>query len=254
MPNAPEVASTSSGEPSARLDVRVVLAAVSLALLVFPFGLTLLLVEDRWAPLLRLDRGARDSLHRYAVARPGFVAAMQLISNSGSGAVWAVVLTLSVGWLLWRRLPRLALFVVITAAGSSLLNVMVKTAVHRLRPVLADPVARARGLSFPSAHAQGAVAGYEVLLLVLVPILYGPWRRVVVTYAVLAVLAIGFSRIALGVHYPSDVWGGFMLGSAWVAAMAAAFNVTVVNRQRRAVATSGRSADGGQSLGGTRGR
>ena len=254
MPNAPEVASTSWGEPSARLDVRVVLAAVSLALLVFPFGLTLLLVEDRWAPLLRLDRGARDSLHRYAVARPGFVAAMQLISNSGSGAVWAVVLTLSVGWLLWRRLPRLALFVVITAAGSSLLNVMVKTAVHRLRPVLADPVARARGLSFPSAHAQGAVAGYEVLLLVLVPILYGPWRRVVVTYAVLAVLAIGFSRIALGVHYPSDVWGGFMLGSAWVAAMAAAFNVTAVNRQRRAVATSGRSADGGQSLGGTRGR
>ncbi len=254
MPNAPEVASTSSGEPSARLDVRVVLAAVSLALLVFPFGLTLLLVEDRWAPLLRLDRGARDSLHRYAVARPGFVAAMQLISNSGSGAVWAVVLTLSVGWLLWRRLPRLALFVVITAAGSSLLNVMVKTAVHRLRPVLADPVARARGLSFPSAHAQGAVAGYEVLLLVLVPILYGPWRRVVVTYAVLAVLAIGFSRIALGVHYPSDVWGGFMLGSAWVAAMAAAFNVTAVNRQRRAVDTSGRSADGGQSLGGTRGR
>lgn len=254
MPNAPEVASTSSGEPSARLDVRVVLAAVSLALLVFPFGLTLLLVEDRWAPLLRLDRGARDSLHRYAVARPGFVAAMQLISNSGSGAVWAVVLTLSVGWLLWRRLPRLALFVVITAAGSSLLNVMVKTAVHRLRPVLADPVARARGLSFPSAHAQGAVAGYEVLLLVLVPILYGPWRRVIVTYAVLAVLAIGFSRIALGVHYPSDVWGGFMLGSAWVAAMAAAFNVTAVNRQRRAVATSGRSADGGQSLGGTRGR
>jgi membrane-associated phospholipid phosphatase len=254
MPNAPEVASTSSGEPSARLDVRVVLAAVSLALLVFPFGLTLLLVEDRWAPLLRLDRGARDSLHRYAVARPGFVAAMQLISNSGSGAVWAVVLTLSVGWLLWRRLPRLALFVVITAAGSSLLNVMVKTAVHRLRPVLADPVARARGLSFPSAHAQGAVAGYEVLLLVLVPILYGPWRRVVVTYAVLAVLAIGFSRIALGVHYPSDVWGGFMLGAAWVAAMAAAFNVTAVNRQRRAVATSGRSADGGQSLGGARGR
>lgn len=98
------------------------------------------------------------------------------------------------------------------------------------------------------------MAGYEVLLLVLVPILYGPWRRVVVTYAVLAVLAIGFSRIALGVHYPSDVWGGFMLGAAWVAAMAAAFNVTAVNRQRRAVATSGRSADGGQSLGGTRGR
>src|SRR5450759_4262622 len=235
MPNAPEVASTSSGEPSARLDVRVVLAAVSLVLLVFPFGLTLLLVEDRWAPLLRLDRGARDSLHRYAVARPGFVAAMQLISNSGSGAVWAVVLTLSVVWLLWRRLPRLALFVVVTAAGSSLLNTLVKTSVHRLRPVLTHPVAHESGLSFPSGHAQAAVVGYAVLLLVFLPILHGLWRRVAVAVAVLMVFAIGFSRIALGVHYVSDVVGGYVLGAAWVAAMAAAFNAMRVDRGRRRV-------------------
>jgi membrane-associated phospholipid phosphatase len=234
------------GEPTTRWDVRVVLAAASLVLLAVPFGLTLLLVEDRWAPLLRLDRGARDTLHQYAVTHPGFVTAIRLISDFGSAVAWIVVLTPMVTWLIWRGLLRIALFAVMTAAGSSLLNVGVKTAVHRLRPVLADPVARAHGLSFPSAHAQSAVVGYGVLLFVFLPILSGVWRRCAVTFAVVAVSAIGFSRIALGVHYVSDVVGGLVLGVAWVAAMAAAFNVTAVNRERRAAVTSGWSGSDGQ--------
>ena len=115
------------------------------------------------------------------------------------------------------------------------MNVVVKTAVHRLRPVLSDPVAHAQGLSFPSAHAQAAVVGYALLLLVFLPILQGVWRTGAVTFALVAVLAIGFSRIALGVHYLSDVIGGFVLGAAWVMAMAAAFNAMRVDRGRRRV-------------------
>lgn len=252
MPNATEAASTSSGEPPARRDVRaalLVLAAVSLVLLA-TFALTLLLVEDRWAPLLRLDRGARDGLHRYAVTHQGFVAAMRMISSSGSGVAWVVVLAPVVAWLLWRGLPKPAVFVVVTAVGSSLLNLVVKATVHRLRPVLTDPVALSHGLSFPSAHAQLAIVGYTVLLLVFLPMLYGSWRRVVIIFAVLAVLTIGFSRIALGVHYVSDVVGGFLLGAAWLAAMTAAFSVISINRERRAQVTSRRSAAGTQSLGG----
>lgn len=200
------------------------LAAVSLALLAVPGALTLLLVEDRWAPLLRADNGARDGLHGFAVTHAGFVGAMQLISASGSALAWQVVLTAVLVWLLWRRLPRLALFVLVTAVGSSVLNTVVKTAVHRLRPVLTNPVAHESGLSFPSGHAQSAIVGYAVLLLIFLPILPGVWRRVAVTSAVLMVLAIGFSRVALGVHYVSDVVGGLVLGAAWVAAMAAVFN------------------------------
>jgi undecaprenyl-diphosphatase len=208
---------------------------VALALVAVPFGLTLLLVEDKWAPLLRADGGARDSLHSYAVTHAGFVDAMQLISDSGSALAWQVVLAVVVVWLLWRRMPRLALFVVITAAGSSLLNAAVKAAVHRLRPVLTDPVAHETGLSFPSGHAQAAIVGYAVLLLVFLPILQGPWRGTAVTLAGIMVLAIGFSRVALGVHYVSDVVGGFLLGAAWVAAMTAAFNAMRADRGRRAV-------------------
>ena len=222
-------------EPATRFGVRAVLAAVALALLAVPGALTLLLVEDKWAPLLRVDAAARDNLYGYAVSHAGFVGAMQLISDSGSALAWQIVLGVTVAWLLWRRLPRLALFVAVTAAGSSLLNTVVKTSVHRLRPVLAHPVAHEPGSSFPSGHAQAAIVGYAVLLLVFLPILQGLLRRTAVTFAVLMVLAIGFSRIALGVHYLSDVVGGFVLGAAWVAAMAAAFNAMRVDRGHRAV-------------------
>ncbi len=218
--------------PTTRLGARALLAAASLTLVAVPFSLTLLLVEDRWAPLLRADVGARDRLHSYAVAHAGFVNVMQLISNSGSALAWLLVLTAVFCWLLWRRLPRLALFVVVTASGSSLLNFVVKTAVHRLRPALADPVAQAHGLSFPSGHAQGAVVGYTLLLSVLLPWLHGPGRRAAVAIAAVMFLLVGFSRVALGVHYVSDVVGGFILGAAWVTAMAAAFNVTRLDRGR----------------------
>jgi len=253
MPNASEASSRSSVEPTARWRVelvRVAGVAAALVLVAVPFALILELIEDRWPPLLRADRGARDGLHAYAVTSPGFVARMQLISDIGSAPVWLGVSSVVVAWLCWRRLPRLALFVVITAAGSSLLNAVVKTAVHRLRPVLTHPVAREEGLSFPSGHAQAAIVGYAVLLIVFLPILRGAWRRTAVALAVVMVLAIGFSRIALGVHFVSDVVGAFILGAAWVALMAAVFNVMTLDPGRRARVTSPRSAAGSQSLGG----
>jgi len=230
--------SSSSVEHATRFGARSVLAAVALALVAVPFALVLLLIEDKWPPLLHIDSGARDSLHNYALTHTGFVTAMQVISSSGSALAWQLVLTPLVVWLLWRRLPRLALFVVITAAGSSLLNTVVKSSVHRLRPVLTDPVANAGGLSFPSGHAQAAVVGYSVLLLVFLPVMHGAWRKVGIALAVFMVLAIGFSRIALGLHYLSDVLGGYVLGGAWVAAMAAAFNALRVERGRRRVGMS----------------
>ena len=227
--------STEPTKPTTRFGRRSFLSAVALGLVAVPGALTLLLVEDKWAPLLEADNGARDSLHNFAVSHQGFVEAMQLISDSGSALAWEIILAAVVVWLLWRRLARLALFVAITAAGSSVLNTGVKAAVHRLRPVLTDPVAHEPGSSFPSGHAQAAIVGYAVLLLVFLPVLRGVWRRAAWTLAMFMVLAIGFSRVALGVHYVSDVVGGFVLGAAWVAAMTAAFNAMRVDRGHRKV-------------------
>ena len=111
-----------------------------------------------------------------------------------------------------------------------------KNLVDRARPALPDPVASADGFSFPSGHAQAAMVGYAVLLLVFLPALRGVWHGLAVTVATAMVVAIGFSRVALGVHYVSDVLAGYALGAAWVAAMAAAFNAWRVDRGRKPAA------------------
>ncbi|MGH8971051.1 MAG: phosphatase PAP2 family protein [Actinomycetes bacterium] len=215
---------TPAGPPERRFGTRALLAAVALVLVAVPFALLLFLVQDKWSPLARADAGARDDLHAYAVDHGSFVTAMSAVSDAGSTLAYLAVFAVVVGWLLWRRLPRLAVFVAVTVAGSSLLNQTVKVAVDRSRPVLPDPVAHASGMSFPSGHAQAAIVAYSVLLLVFLPVLRGAWRAAMVAVAVLMVLAIGFSRVALGVHYVSDVLAGYVLGAAWVAAMTAAFN------------------------------
>jgi undecaprenyl-diphosphatase len=202
-----------------------VFAGAALLLVAVPFGLLLFLVEDSWRPLVRMDGGARDDMHAVALRHDGLVGALKTLSTIGSAVVYIPLFAAVAAWLAWwQRLPRLAAFVVVTMTGSVVLNSLVKLAVDRARPVLADPVAHAAGMSFPSGHAQSAMVAASVLLLVFLPLLRGAWRWVAVGAAVAYVLAIGFARVTLGVHYVSDVLAGYVLGAAWVAAMIAAFN------------------------------
>ena len=78
-PSTPEAPPPSSTRSTTRFGARAVLVGVALALVAVPGALTLLLVEDRWAPLLSVDNGARDRLHNFAVTHTRFVGAMQLI-------------------------------------------------------------------------------------------------------------------------------------------------------------------------------
>jgi len=199
------------------------LLAATVVLVAVPFLALLLLVEERSSVLRGIDDGARDGLHGYGLRHPLFVSAMRLLATVGSSAVWTLTFLPVVAWLLWRRSVRLAVFVVITVEGSTLLNNVVKLAVHRARPVLRDPLAHAGGASFPSGHAQAAIVGYGVLVLLFRPAWRGVWRQVFTAAAAGMVLAIGFSRVALGVHFVSDVLAAYVLGVAWLTAMTAAF-------------------------------
>ena len=204
---------------------RSYVAVASVALVAIPFTALLVLVQSGWSPLRRVDAATSAALHHYAVSHPAFVTAMRVLSTIGATWSWAVILTVVVGWLMWRHSPRLAVFVAVTAVTSSILNNVVKVAVARARPVSVDPVAVATGFSFPSGHAQSAVVGCGLLVVVFAPVAGLVARRIVVTVAVVMVLGIGFSRIALGVHYLTDVLAGYVLGLAWLAAMLAVFNV-----------------------------
>jgi membrane-associated phospholipid phosphatase len=198
-----------------------------------PFTALLLLVQSNWSPLRRIDVSSSVDLHRVAVSHPGFVTTMRTLSTIGTGWTWTAILAIVTGWLVVRRLGRLALFVVVTAVSSSLINIAVKAAVTRARPVSVDPVAVATGFSFPSGHAQSAVVGYGLLAIVFLPLMGRVARRMGVIAAGLMVLSIGFSRIALGVHYITDVLAGYILGLAWLAAMLAVFDLWPLVHGRR---------------------
>src|SRR3954451_4821786 len=172
----PRTGSDASAAADARFGARALVAGLALTLVAVPFGLLLFLVQDKWRPLLRVDDGARDDLHAFAVHHAGFVDAMKGLEVVGSALVYFPLFAAVAAWLLVRRLPRLAAFVVATVAGSWLLNQLVKRLVDRARPVLPNPVAHAGGMSFPSGHAQSAIVAYSVLLLVFLPLLHGAWR------------------------------------------------------------------------------
>ena len=92
-----------------------------------------------------------------------FVVAMETLTTIGRWWVYMPVFAVLVGWLLWRRLTRLAAFVAVTVGVSPGINDLVKSAVHRSRPVLANPLAHEGGASFPSGHAQAAVVALSLI-------------------------------------------------------------------------------------------
>ncbi|MFJ3233722.1 phosphatase PAP2 family protein [Streptomyces sp. NPDC086787] len=207
-----------------RFGARLLGAAAVAGLAAVPFALLLVLVEGRWQPLRSVDSGAARSLHQTAVDHPGWTATLRFLS----GWVWdPVTLRVAVAavtlWLLYRRAWRLAAWSAVTAVAGGLIGLFTKVVVERARPSLEDPVARAPGFSFPSGHAMTATTSFAILLLVLLPLVPRGRRPICWSVAVVSVLGVGFTRIALGVHWFSDVLGGWLLGLAVVALTTWAF-------------------------------
>ncbi len=99
-------------------------------------------------------------------------------------------------------------------AVGGILGVLLKLLVDRARPAFPEPVAHASGYSFPSGHALNSMLGVGVLLLVFLPVLRGTGRIIAYVAGAAVVLLTGYDRVALGVHYVSDVLAG------WVVALA----------------------------------
>ncbi|MFJ8043940.1 phosphatase PAP2 family protein [Kitasatospora sp. NPDC096147] len=208
-----------------RLGERLLATVAAFGLGAVPTALLLVLIEANWPPLHRLDAAAAEQLHTAVRDHPAALTALRVLSEG----VWdpltlRLLVAATVGWLWWRGARRLALWAAATVTASGLIGLAVKAAVARARPALPDPVAHAPGFSFPSGHAMTAATCCAVLLLVFTPVL---GRRSLLTaraVAVVSVLGVGFTRVALGVHWVSDVLGGWLLGLALVAATAWAFD------------------------------
>lgn len=221
---------SSSATPSAtetgtraRLGPRLALASAAAFLVAVPFTLLLILVQTSFPPLHRLDQGAAETLHAWALEHPGWVTLLGLWTDVFSPEAWRVAVALAVAWLVYRRRWRLAAWAVTTITVGGLLGLGLKWAVDRARPHLPDPVAVAPGASFPSGHALNAALGAGVLILLVLP--YVSKRAGVLLWCAGAVIVAGvaYTRVALAVHWVSDVVAGVIFGTAVVIATTAAF-------------------------------
>lgn len=181
----------------------------------------LALVAARWHPLVALDGAVARTTHRWAVEERGLTHAFRILTDW----VWdpltlRVLCAATAGWLLWRRSAwRTALWLLGTCALAALLQQGLKAAVDRPRPVWSDPVDSAHYAAFPSGHAMTATMVCGLLLWLLHRYGAGPGRRrTALAAAVVSVVGVGLTRVWLGVHWPSDVLGGWLLGATVVAA------------------------------------
>ncbi|MDW4905761.1 phosphatase PAP2 family protein [Streptomyces sp. ADMS] len=191
--------------------------AVSLAL---ASVLLLTLVAVDWHPLIALDGDIARATHRRAVDEAGLTHAFRILTDWVWDPLTMRLLCAAVAvWLVWRLSAWwLALWLVVTCALGTVVQQTLKAAVGRARPVWADPVDSAHYAAFPSGHAMTATVVCGLLLWLLRR--YGAGRvvwRTAVTVAAISVVGVGLTRIWLGVHWPSDVLAGWLLGALMVA-------------------------------------
>jgi undecaprenyl-diphosphatase len=169
----------------------------------------------------RFDGYVRATVH--SAASPVFTSAMLFFTSLGSvlGLTCLFVATLIVYWILhwWRAVG----LILITMLGAVVLEEALKLGFHRRRPVPFFGLAVPHSYSYPSGHALFSFTFFSTVASLTAARTRQRWLRIVIWLAaILTILNIGFSRIYLGVHYPTDVIAGYLIGIIWVAAVSLA--------------------------------
>lgn len=170
-------------------------------------------IDSRLLLALRHPQDASDPLGPFWVEE-----LMRDITAFGGTGPLAFITAAGLIYLLLRRRRRTALFLFAAIAGGQLLSSLLKLGFDRPRPDLVPHGATVYTASFPSGHAMMTAIVYLTLAALLAR--SESRRRLKAFLLLLAVcvtLLVGISRVYLGVHWPSDVLGGWMIGSAWAA-------------------------------------
>jgi undecaprenyl-diphosphatase len=156
------------------------------------------------------------------------------ITTLGTGVV-LVMIVLVASVFLWQTQHKWSVYLLLLGVlGGKLLNTLLKTLYERPRPSVVQWITEVHSASFPSGHAMSSMVVYgSVAYLVgrLEPSAH--LRRTTWTLAALVILAIGVSRMYLGVHYPSDIIAGFVGGLAWLAFVASSMTALKFFARRR---------------------
>ncbi len=191
------------------LDILIPLAAL------FLFGW--LAKEVLEANTARVDLAVRMFVHQFTA--PPLTEIMRALSFIGSAAVVSTLTVLAVVLLVGSHRARSAALLAVTMAGAVTLDMTLKEAFRRPRPTAFFGTSPA-SYSFPSGHALDSLCFYAVLALILSEwVRKAQFRVCIWIAAMLMSLLIGLSRIYLGVHYPSDVAGGYCAAIFWIGAV-----------------------------------
>jgi membrane-associated phospholipid phosphatase len=219
-----------------RFGTRAVLAAAGVFTAAVPLTILAVLIRDRSTGLRALDQDVSTAAHGFVLARPWLAETL----NVGSvvlhpRVMWVVTGVTAI--VLWRRgKHRWAIWAVVTVAVGGSLDTPLKEVFARARPVFNVPVATAPGYSFPSGHALNTmIVGAGAVVLGWSATRSRPGARAALLAGAAAlVLVTGFDRVGLGVHYPSDVVGGWLIGLATILVTTAAFTTDVEPEERDA--------------------
>jgi undecaprenyl-diphosphatase len=181
------------------------------------FIAALLILAAIWLAMLLGGTGAFDRTvyeALYAGHRPLLLAVARLFTALGEPTVLVTAGFLVAGWIWWRHHPHLALAVLLIVLVGRGLAEAQKYLIARVRPDLEPHLVVVKTSSFPSGHATSSMIFYLTVALALSA--GTRWHRLAAAAAVLLALLIGTSRVMLGVHWPSDVIGGWAFGMLWV--------------------------------------
>jgi YegS/Rv2252/BmrU family lipid kinase len=183
------------------------------------------LVGNHWSPLVDADHDLAKEPFRFASDHPWLADIAQGVAVATepnyvvlAGLVAAIALVV-------KGYRRAAIWAAVVIVAARFAYYGVKQLVERPRPHWADPIDRAPGWSFPSGHAStiAAAAGVAVVLVAMLVRRRG-LRRALIAASVLLALVVGADRVFIGVHYVSDVVGGFLLGAAITLVALAAYD------------------------------
>jgi len=175
--------------------------------------------------IVQVDLALANELHSMVIANSTTVQVFKFVSLFGFQLLFALAIIVAVIFLLRKQWFYLLIWGV-TLLGGNLLNVLIKTLFARPRPVFVDPVALANSFSFPSGHSMQSLIAYGMGAYLICLIVKNHYARIFIVFAaVMAIVLIGISRLYLGVHYLSDVIGGFTAGAVWLATCITAIRV-----------------------------
>ena len=181
--------------------------------------------------LIQYDRKITDFIISFR--SPKLNKILQFITNIGDiYGYLAVVFISSIAFYLKFKNWRFVIQMIFVLGISALSNLALKQVINRPRPNV-EHLVSVTTLSYPSGHAMSAISFYGFLIYLFYGFKMNKWiKSGIILFFTLLIFAIGISRIYLGVHFPSDIAGGFIAGLIWVAFCIIIFNIIDLFRRK----------------------